>query len=112
MRASRRTHGKYWPRTSGRRLVSSHFPWPRKEKRKERERERKKYASTIIGRKLKVINKFWSPVEEKDSEKKERFGKRGHTVWLHLSKFLRVSAGTFFLLAKFRQGMQQLRLNS
>lgn len=71
MRASRRTHGKYWPRTSGRRLVSSHFPWPRKEKRK------KKYMRTIMGRKLKVINKFWSPVEKKDSEKKERFGKRG-----------------------------------
>ena len=84
----------------------------RGKKKEKRERERKKYASTIIGRKLKVINKFWSPVEEKDSEKKERFGKRGHTVWLHLSKFLRVSAGTFFLLAKFRQGMQQLRLNS
>lgn len=30
-----------------------------------------------MGRKLKVINKFWSPVEKKDSEKKERFGKRG-----------------------------------
>lgn len=43
----------------------------------ERKKKKKKYMRTIMGRKLKVINKFWSPVEKKDSEKKERFGKRG-----------------------------------
>lgn len=42
-----------------------------------KKKEKKKYMRTIMGRKLKVINKFWSPVEKKDSEKKERFGKRG-----------------------------------
>lgn len=45
--------------------------------RGKKKEKKKKYMRTIMGRKLKVINKFWSPVEKKDSEKKERFGKRG-----------------------------------
>ena len=74
VRASRRTHGKYWPKTSRRRLVSSHFlsPMKRTEKKKRgRKKETLSHVSiTRVETKI-LMNKFWgqSCVERNTAEK-------------------------------------------